>query len=409
LKGGKMKRVAFLGLIISCSVIITLVLSSFGLAQQATPKAKDFKWPAVIRVATSGTATAGFASTNGWVPKLQAAISTMVRAIPEDSEARRYIRFNENKDFEVASISVAEGSFAVQGEGGYAEKKAYPMRLVWHHNDTPWSFAVRGDSEFKTLYHLKKKGVRVALATASPSMMSVVQEALPAFIGWTKEEAKQNWVFVPAGSYGENCRTVTDGKADVSYVSPISSVTYEMEAHPKKLRWLPMPFTDKAAWKRFLKIRPQTIPATIDWGVPTAIGIEGLTSNYLYWTRPDVDQETIYHLAKWLNEGFDSYKDTHKAASRMSLKHFRKFLDYSPSPVSEGTIRYLKEIGQWTAADDKWNEEAIKLMDRWIKARDAAIAEAKTKGVKIHWEDKAYLDILKKHTARISPFTARVE
>jgi TRAP transporter TAXI family solute receptor len=404
-----MKRRAFLGVIISGFVIGMLVFNSVGLAQQTTSKSKEFQWPPVLKIATPGTLSGSFASTNAWAPKLQAAIGTMVRIIPEDVESRRYARFTEDKEFEVDSISMADASYGVQGEGGYADKRSYPVRILWHHNDTPWSFAVRGDSKFKTIYDLKKKGVKVAVSSQSPPMAVAVHEALPAFIGWTKEEAKQNWVFVPVGSYAENCRTVTDGKADVSYVSPISSVTFEMEAHPKKIRWLPMPLTDKGGWKRFLIFRPQTIPATIDWGVPSAVGIDGITSNYLYWTRPDVNQEMIYRLAKWLNENYDSYKASHTAASRMSLKHFRKFLDYSPVPVAEGTIRYLKEIGQWTAADDKWNDEAIKLMDRWIKARNAAMAEAKTKGVKIHWEDKGYLDILKKHTAGIPPFTARVQ
>ena len=404
-----MKRGTFLGSIVSCFVVVILVFSSFGLAQQTTSKAKDFQWPPVIRVGTPGTQTSSFASSNGWAPKLQAAIGTSVRVIPEDSEVRRYVRFTENKEFEVDSVSIADVGFAIQGDGGYADKRAYPMRLLWHHNDTPWGFVVRGDSKFKTLYDLKQKGVRVAVAQQSPPMIVAAQEALPAFLGWTKEEAKQNWVFVPAGSYAENCRTVTDGKADVSYVSPISSVTYEMEAHPKKIRWLPMPLTDKKGWKGWLKIRPTTIPTTLDWGVPSAIGVDAISSNFIYWTRPDVSQEMIYRLAKWFKESFDSYKNTHKVASRMSMEQLRSFLNFCPLPVAEGTVRYLKEIGQWTAADDKWNGEAIQLMDQWIKVRNAAMGEAKAKGVNLHWENKDYLNILNKHAAGIPPFVARVQ
>jgi len=91
----------------------------------------------------------------------------------------------------------------------------------------------------------------------------------------------------------------------------------------------------------------------------------------------------------------------------MGVKYFREYLDYAFFPVAEGTVRYLKEIGQWTAADDKWNNEAIALMDRWVKARNAALDEAKAKGVKIHWENKEYLDILGKHTKDIPVFRLR--
>jgi TRAP transporter TAXI family solute receptor len=409
LKGGEMKRGTFFGSIISCYVGVTLVFSSFGLAQQATSKTKEFQWPPVFRVFTAGTSTGSFASSNGWAPKLQASIGGNVRVIPEDSEVRRYVRFTENKEVELASFSMGEIGLALQGDGGYADKRAYPLRVMWHHNDTHWCFVVRGDSKFKTIYDLKQKGIRVALDLASPAISSSARDALPAFIGWTKEEAKQNMVLVPCGGYSENCRSVTDGKADVAYVSPVSSITYEMEAHPKKIRWLPLPSADKAGWKRWLKIRPTTIPTTLDWGVPSALGVESLSSNFFYGIRPDASQEMTHRLAKWFNESYDSYKNVHASASRMSLKHLRNFLNYSPFPVADGTIKYLKEIGQWTAADDKWNAEAIKLMDQWIKTRDAAMSEAKAKGVKMHWEEKAYLDIIKKHTANLPSFMARVQ
>ena len=404
-----MKKGAFLGSIISCFVVVILLFSSFGLSQQTASKDKEFQWPPVLRVGTPGTMSGSFASTNGWAPKLQAAIGTNVRVIPEDSEVLRYVRFTESKEFELDSVSTSDVSGAIEGMGGYADKRAYPMRLVWHHNDTPWSFVVRGDSKFKTIYDLKQKGVRVAVSQQSPPMIVAIHEALPGFIGWTKEEAKQNWTFVPCGSYAENCRSVTDGKADVAWVSPISSVTYEMEAHPKKLRWLPQPLTDKKGWKGWLAYRPTHIPTTMNWGVSSAVGVDALSSNFIYWTRPDVSQEMIYRLAKWFKENYDSYKGVHKVAERMSLEQLRSFLNFCPHPVAEGTVRYLKEIGQWTAKDDQWNEEAIKLMDRWIKARNAAIDEAKSKGVKLHWEDKGYLDILKKHAAGIPPFMARVQ
>jgi TRAP transporter TAXI family solute receptor len=404
-----MKRVAFLCLIILCCMGMMLVFRSFALAQQTSSKAKEFQWPPVVRIVTSGANTAGFASTNGWAPKLQADIGTNVRVVPEDAEVRRYLRFAEDKEFELDSGSMGETGFALQGDGGYADKRAYPMKVVWNHNDTPWSFVVRGDSKFKTIYDLKQKGVRAAVGVHSPAMSSSITEALPAFLGWTKEEAKQNWVLVPCGSYAESCRSVTEGKADVAYVSPISSVTVEMEAHPKKIRWLPMPFADKKGWKRWLIVRPTTIPTNMDWGVASARGVDALSSNFVYMTRPDVNQEMIYRLTKWLNEKYDSYKHVHSAAARMSLKLTRSFLDFSPYPAAEGTIRYLREIGQWTAADDKWNADANKLMDRWIRARDAAMAEAKTKGVRLHWEDKAYLEILKNHTKDLPPFMARVE
>jgi TRAP transporter TAXI family solute receptor len=397
-----MKKKFFTGAVVGFCLLILMGLSSFTLAG-------EYKWPPLIRIATPGTQSAGFASTNGWGAKFSEAMGVQVRVIPEDSEVRRYIRFTEGKEFELDSVTVADSSYALQGMIGYADKRCYPFRGVWHHNDTPWGFVVRGDSKFKDIYDLKQKGVRVALAVGQPPMVTAVKEALSGFIGWTKEEAEKNWVFVPTSSYAENCRSVTDGKADVAYAANVSAVIFEMEAHPSKIRWLEMPHKDKAGWKQYLKFRPTTIPTKIDFGVPSSIGVEALTSGFIYWARADADQEMTYQLAKWFHQSFDKYKDTHALNKRMELKHFRNYLNYSCLPVSEGTIRYLKEIGQWSAADDKWNNEAIALMDRWVKARNAALDEAKAKGVKIHWENKDYLAILERHTKDIPLFMTRID
>lgn len=399
-----MKSVTLSGLIVGCLFAGFLIFSPMALAEQEAP----FKWPTMLRIATPTTQSATFASTNGWAPILRRDLGVNSRIIPEDSELRRYMRFVLNKEFELNSVSTAETASAIEGDDGYKTQRAAPIRVAWHQNDTPWGFAVRGDSDLKTMSDLKKKGVRVALSAQSPPMMVGVQEALPAFIGWTREEAAENWTFVPVGSYADNCRTIPDGRADVAYVTPISSITFEMEAHPRGLRWLPMPLDDKEGWDSFLDVRPTVIPSVMTFGVKSAIGVPSIASNFLYNTRPDVDQDMIYHLAKWFHEAFDSYKDVHAIAPRMSIAHFRSFLNHNPFPVAEGTIRYLREIGEWTEEDDQWNEDAIILMDRWIAARNAAIDEAESKKVRLHFENQEYLDIFEKHTKDIPPFRTRL-
>jgi TRAP-type uncharacterized transport system substrate-binding protein len=152
-----MKRTILLGSIIASMAIIALVIGSAGIMQTEAAASDDFKWPRMLRVATPGTASGSFASTNGWAPLLQSATGMSVRVIPEDSEPGRYRRLTEDKEFELASISVAEARFQIEGIEGYAAVPPNPMFLVWHHNDTPWAWVVRGDSKYKTIYDLKQK------------------------------------------------------------------------------------------------------------------------------------------------------------------------------------------------------------------------------------------------------------
>lgn len=386
------------------------LVAAFGLTAgiSATAQADDYDWPRMLRIATPGTASGSFASTNGWGPVLQDQTGMTVRVVPEDSEPTRYTRLTQRNEFELASVSSAEVRFQMEGIDGYAGMQPAPMRIVWHHNDTPWGFVVRGDSDIETIYDLNREGVRVSLSSQSPPMMRTVREALPKFLGMTSEEAEEKWTFVPAGSYVENCRSVTDGRADVAWCAPISAVLSEMEGHPRGIRWLDQPLDDTEAWEGWLSVRPAHVPAEITMGVETARGTHGLVSNFLYWTTPDTDEDLIYNLAKWFHESFDDYKGTHALATRMSLEHFRTYLNGSPLPVHDGTVRYLREVGAWTEEDDEWNEAAKEQVDKWMEARRKGLEEARASGVRPHWEDEDFQAIMRKHTEGLPIFRTRL-
>ncbi|MCU5783039.1 TRAP-type transport system periplasmic component-like protein [Alcanivorax balearicus MACL04] len=368
----------------------------------------DFEWPRLLVIGTAGTSSASFASTNGWTPILQKQTGTVVRAVPEDNESMRYRRLTDRRDIAISSVSAAEMRFQIEGIGGYATTKPVPQRVLWHHNDTPWGYVVAGDSELKSLQDLKKGGYRVAKGMFSPPMIAAVTGALPAFIGLSEEEAEKTIKYVPASSYAENCRSVVEGKADVAYCAPVSSVLSEMEGAPGGIRWLPLNQDNQEGWDGYLQHRPMLIPTKIELGVSTARGVDGATSNFVYSVPADTDEDFAYHMAKWFHESYDAYKGSHPMAARMSLEQFRAYLDRTPLPIHEGTVKYLREIGAWTEQDDAWNEAAKTKMDQWVKARQAAMEEAAKAGVKADFQNQAFLDILDKHTQGLEGFRSRL-
>lgn len=387
----------------AASIVALLTCGAAGAAESAS-----YKWPKLLVIGTPGTSSGGFASTNGWAPVLQQDGGPNVRVIPEDSELMRYRRLTEQRNIQVSSVSAAEMRFQIQGIGGYAATKPVPQRTLWHHNDSPWGFVVSGDSALRSLQDLRKGGVRVAQGMFSPPMIATVTGALPAFLGMSEEETKKTLRYVPVSSYAENCRSVVEGKADVAYCSTISSVLSEMEGAPGGIRWLPMPHADKEGWRRFLDYRPMLVPTTIDLGVATARGIESTTSNFVYAVPADADVDFAYNMAKWFHTAHGNYQSKHPLAERMSLEHFRAYLDRSPIPVHEGTVKYLREIGAWTEKDDAWNQEAIDKMDKWVAARQAALDEAQKARVKIDFQNEEFLKILDKHTAGLEGFKSRL-
>lgn len=386
----------------------TVVAVGAALAFSTASLAQDYKWPRLLVIATPGTATGSFASTNGWAPILQNEMGPTVRIVPEDNEPQRYRRLTDRKDVAISSVSAAEMRFQIQGIGGYAATPPAAQRILWHHNDTPWGFVVSGASPLKTIEDIKKGGVRVAQGMFSPPMIAAVRVALPGFLGVPAADADKTINYVPASSYAENCRSVVEGKADVAYCSPISSVLSEMEGAPDSIRWLPLTVSNKEGWAGFLEHRPMLIPTTIELGVSTARGVDGATSNFVYSVPDTADVDFAYNMAKWLHKSHDAYKGTHPLAARMSLQHFRAYLNRTPLPIHEGTVKYLREINAWTDEDDAWNKEAIAKTDKWIAARKAGMAEAAKAGIKPDFKDEAFLKILNKHTEGLEGFKTRL-
>lgn len=370
--------------------------------------ADEYALPNLLVIGTPGTSSGSFASTNGWGPILQKDLGINVRVVPEDSEVQRHKRLTERRDLALSSVSAAELRFQIQGIGHYATMTPVPQRVIWHHNDTPWGFVVSGDSDLHTMDDLKQGGLRVAQGQFSPPMIAAVRDGLPAYLGMTPEEGAAQFDFVPASSYVENCRTVVEGRADVAYCATISSVMAEMEGAPGGIRWLSMDLDNTQAWAGFLEHRPMVVPGTIKMGVSSSKGIDGLASNFLYATPADIEDAFAYRMAKWFHQSFDQYKGSHPLSTRMSLEVFREYLDRSPLPVHEGTVRYLKEINAWTEEDEKWNQEAIEKVDSWVVARTAALAEARANGIKPDANDERFMAIVKKHVKGLEGFRTRL-
>lgn len=373
-----------------------------------------WKWPGDLLIGTPAVGAATHASATAWGSIMEKMTGVKVRVIPEGSEGARMRRLLAG-ELAVSSVTMTEQTVYTQGDEAYVEAPKGELRVLWHHADTPWGWAVRGDSELKTIYDIKKfveagKKVRVAVNTSSGSMIIWSEKALPAFLGILgREDLMKNIVYVPLGSYPANVKSLAEGKADVSMVATISAVTYEIEAHPKGLRWLEKPIADKKGWADVLKWRPTAIPAKMGIGVKSAVGREGWLSNFVYTGTTQTDPELAYQLTKWLHQNFGAYKDAHDLCSRMSLDLFREFLNYSCVPIHDGTIRYLKEIGKWTAADDVWNLEAKKLMARYIDAWKVSTVQAREKKIKIAYDNKEWVDLWKSHIKDIPEFKVRLD
>ena len=133
-----------------------------------------------------------------------------------------------------------------------------------------------------------------------------------------------------------------------------------------------------------------------------------MTSNFVYAVPETADIDFAYNMAKWLHQSHDNYKGSHALATRMSVDLFREFLNSNPIPVHEGTVKYLREIGEWTDEDDAWNNAAIEQMDKWIAARQEGLKQAMEQGVQVDFENEEFLAIMEKATEGLPAFRSRL-
>ena len=90
-------------------------------------------------------------------------------------------------------------------------------------------------------------------------------------------------------------------------------------------------------------------------------------------TYADRSEAEVYEVAKAMDEAFDLYKNVNATTKNWAItKAGRTPADVAWHP---GSIKYLKEKGVWSAADEAWNTARMarhaKVIEEWDNATDA--------------------------------------
>ena len=356
--------------------------------EEAPPAPPEFQWPRDLRVATAMTGATAHMTATSWTPVLDADTGMKVRIIPEGSLSIK------NRWFKLGVVDMMwdaqseVGFFMPMAVGDHASRDGGPhqFRVVWTEYLSLYGFAVRGDTDIETIWDIRpdhtfgRRPTIVALDAGPRGLMS-----------WIGVECKGR-------EYATISSQMADfiaGKIDIVYVSPNDPKVVEAAAGPLGLRFIDLPYDeDPEGARRFEEIRGPTV-----WGkawaaaVGQAVGVKMLISPRFMYAPADMDPEFVYQYVKWLDENFERYKDKFRTCETMSLELFRDQVDVIWIPLHEGTIRYLKEKGLWTADDDARQEANVELLTKWVNAYEAAIAEADKQGIKIAPANKEWMDL----------------
>jgi len=224
------------------------------------------------------------------------------------------------------------------------------------------------------------KGKRFAWVHGYPAV-NMVGAACLAFGGLTWDDVEK----VEFPSFGTAGRGVIEGKVDASCAASYSSWVYELEASPRGLYYPPMPHAEKEAWERLLKVAPYYAPVMCTDGCQLSEEKPwegGSYPNSNVTVYADASPELAYNIAKLYHELYPVYSKAPAAGiTGYALDTIKKHFSWA-IPFHEGAVRYYKEIGAWTAENDKNNQLMLKRQSVLEEAWEKALAQAADEKVK---------------------------
>jgi len=363
-------------------------LAAVGFALAAAPQQAhaQYKWPSYFNVITPTVGTANHSLAVAWTSEFSATTGSRARVLPAPTGYARaeWLFTNEGRLSLYQPSDYFDQMDAVEG---YATKTGgpYDTRLINVNLVTAWGYMVRGDSAIKTIADIKP-GIKVAFYSGSSFIIAGI-DALLAYAGLTRKDVQ----LVEIGSYGANTNVVVEGRADITFTSPISGPSYQAEANPNGIRWLAIPSRDKnpAAYDRYRKLQPGYILQKTEAGVKSSIGVQMDHAYQANHVKADEDPEFVYQLAKWMDVNHDKYKAKFTHAGMMSVANLVAYLENGILvPVHEGTIRYLKEKNLWKPQYQARQDKLVALAKKRADAYKAAMAAATAKGITIAADNK---------------------
>jgi len=387
--------------LIKLVTVITLVaivgaLVFTGCAKEEEPPVEEaWQWP--DKLAIIGAPGVGVASTTGYSSEMQKDTGMKITIVPEINTVLRFKWLQTGRFFSCSEAATIIKD-VIEAKTGYASRDGGPfqLRILWSYNEADAGFIVRGDSDIKTIYDIKP-GTRIADLTPVPGLWSWIQGLL----AWVNVD-EDDIVKVPASTYDAMMRFLSDGRTDVSFCMVQSPSTMEAAAAPHGIRFLALnPEEDPEGAKKFLEFQP-TVAFGVMSAIPQCKGVWGIHGTNPIMTRAEEDPELVYHYAKWLDENYDLYKDNHAWNKFMTIDNVMVILETWYLPAHDGLIKYLKEKGLWTAANDARQAQNIEFVTRWVEAYHEAIDLADDQGIAVDPENEEWIELWENHKKQLN-------
>ncbi len=249
---------------------------------------------------------------------------------------------------------------AFLGRGLYKKMGPQDVRTVGAGHDYMFMFWTTPDTGIQSLSDLKGKVVYVA-QKANPMFWEMAKQQL-ASVGLTVDDLKAKLTF---GVIRNAARDMIEGRVAAMLCPAVPSAVMEVNEAKGECKFVNL---TKEQAKYVVEHNEgyfmQDIAANDKRfrnksAVPNAICFQNAM-----FTSASMDPDVVYGVAKAIFEHTDEFKDAHPQAKYWSLKH-RPVAN--AVPYHEGSIRYFKEKGLWTAEAQAYQEMMLKRQKDLLK------------------------------------------
>jgi TRAP transporter TAXI family solute receptor len=304
-----------------------------------------------ITIGTNPQGTVYFLLGSGFAKTFQEKLNIRSTAQPH-SGSTVYVPLVNNGEVTLGLNNTMDSGNAYAGRDDYKKplKNLRALVMFW---TIPYGLMVRGDSPIKSLDDLRGKKVVVHIKpnrSLTPLTLRIMETA-----GIMEKDV----VSMDSGGLVKNIDLVVQGRADAA------AVAYSMPATRKAHASTP-------GGVRFLPLGPKGTDAFMDAGVSgTATMMATPHKTRPFFKEPTkiaafqsflnagkaVNADDAYALVKTLHQ---NWKAMQKAYGPLrGVKENKIAPATNPLPYHEGAIRYFKEIGIWTAANEKRQKEVM--------------------------------------------------
>ncbi len=366
--------------------VLAIALALFAPGSAFAQAKADWQWPPLIVSMDTNPTAPTYVLAISWAPLHEKDSGTKWRVLAEASSVQKTEMMKSGKAHfwwsdlhTTAQIIEANATFATRNGG------SIPL-VVAHQGFLQMSgLGTMGDSKLKTIKDIRK-GTKVSVAAGTTAIM----QFLDGFEAWL-DLGKGGLVKVPFSDFPSANRALPEGKVDVAFTDPSNLFAREQDASPRGIRFFDFPESDAEGYERFRKVIP-----TVDFGVNT-MGVKGGQGVRMMKIRfhgiamESADEEMVYRIVKWLDENHDRYKTLNINAPMMTVANLYDTVRMTFIPVHAGTVRYLREKGLWTSADEVRQEYNMRLMRLYNKAYAAAVAKADAEKIDVNPRNEKWL------------------